>query len=322
MSPDVFPYANTITVIGVVLNIPHLVILARLNSIGGHYKVFLYTVTIADCIMLTLRVCFFNDYTQEFFATHRLACGISAVLANAHAIGVFSTLTLGATDRWKALTTRTYKLLWYVRNFKLLVIMIWMVAILLPGLLAGIYYDKAFTPYGLGVCKLSSKELPFLEPGLYVGVVFFPVQTVMFGLILYKARIGFTMSRQSHRMKQQLTALAICLLLLQWVCWLPVLLMALCRVANVPFSEDAAQLIFTCNPVLNPLAYGISLRSYKQEIKSFLCKKGKRVSTSNDIESAPKKPNRSSAVDFAATIATDCDQESDHHDPRGKSNVS
>jgi len=280
---ELFPYYNAITVISSIINVPHLVILIRLQAIRGHYKVFLYTVTIADCTMLAVRLCLFNSYAQDFLARHRAACAMSAVIGNALGIGVFSTLTLGAVDRWKAFTSRMYKLQWYVRNFKLVVIVLWMVAILLPAILAGIFYDRAFAIGGIGVCMLSSEQLPLLEPGLFICVICFLGQTILFGSILRKARgtMPLTKSRRSQQLKKQLTVVVICLLLIKWICWLPLIIMAVCRVAGITFPADIAKIMFTCNTALNPFAFGISLKTYRQEMQRVFCKCNMHASTAD-----------------------------------------
>jgi len=265
---------QALAAVGLIINFIHLIILYRLKfdsrNGGSRYRDFLYSIAASDIIMLIIRISCTNPRVQSLFTTNHLACALSALLGHTTFTAGFAVLTLGAADRLHALVSVHYHRHWHVRHFRKIILAIWMSSMVVYGTLGAIFYKKAFSPAEYGTCNTNSKELPLFIPTFYIGFLLFIAQSVLMVLIITKTRRVRSMpvSDRRKRLSNLLNRIIILLLITQWFFYTPTIITIILSRAGMQTSTVLWTVFFAFNPILNPMIYGCTMKSYRVEVRT------------------------------------------------------
>lgn len=265
----------TIHSAGVLMNLWHLTIIARIqyrNSHGQFHKAFLYSIAVSDVILSGVRLLCTPEASQQLLVRYRPLCILSASIHNIFGVWELSVLMLGTLDRLMAVSSSLdYHNRFYVKHFTGVLLSSFAMMVMFQGALTVAFYEKAFSLGGVGVCKVSSDTLPYLEPGMFLGYPVFLTATFILYIILYKTKRMPIIGPHNRQLQVNLNMMTALLIALKWFGYFPMIPMLAMRAIQRPFPAHISWVMLSLNPVLNPTVYGISLTQYRRTVIEQCC---------------------------------------------------
>lgn len=268
--------SNTLSVLGVLLNIPHVIILIKM-PIGKYLgarnnRKLLVAVAALDIVVSVVKVPLDYEEVQLFLDRTTWFCAFTAVWGYAAHLSSEGMLMLGCVDRLIIIKSpATYSSTWLARNFgKVLTIpIIWNFGYIIVFL--AVTHKKILGPRGFSICYLDVSEMKPLN----ILASFSALAPVFITFILYyiiccvMRHADMSRHARSVRFSYRVATYIFTTMAVTLVAWafapLNLILTGLGKF-NIVIFYMGPLMVFT-SAIIHPIMYGIAVPNYRNYIK-------------------------------------------------------
>ena len=266
---------KSIAVVAILLNTVHLYILKCMVRLRHqkNYQCFVVIVAASDLGLGLARGLLSNNYVQEEMYNRRVLCVTTAVVIHTLLITTTTGMLLISIDRLLSLQQEDcYHRLIFVRHYSKIVVVAILAIAVLYVILGAVFSDVGFTVKGMGGCKFGSPKSPHLglvSVGLCL-VELIVITGIYCKIIILTKKVVSSSRRKTEKRNIKDIVLTIGVIVLaKIIFWCPIMFTVVARglQRKCTACEWIGLITMSINPVVNPLLYGLTNRSYRMFIK-------------------------------------------------------
>lgn len=271
---------NTICALAISANLLHLITLWAMRRQTGqrqlpiNYRNFLVSLGACDLTLSVCRLVISNDAMQRLLLANRAFCVTSSVVIHSCLLIRGSSFLIVSVDRVLAVSKGlSYRKSRFVKHFNKILIMIFPSWLIMYSTIAAVFWDRGYRVKGVGACRMGSETVAPL--GLISVVIMF-ITLIMICAVYGKLLRCFAMSlrqarqiRRVNRRNRDVIVTIGTLLIAKLLLWLPIMATVATRAMKMDCMacEWVGLITMVCNPLLNPVIYGVTNKTYGKFVK-------------------------------------------------------